>query len=69
MEEIIICPQCGAVQAARVVWEKDDPWPQYVHICSVCGYLITESEWVTAHNPATDAADSAAAGGRRPCKG
>jgi ribosomal protein S27E len=41
--EEIICPECNHIQLAKV---KDmDPWNIFIHKCSNCGYIITESDW------------------------
>ncbi|HFC08440.1 MAG TPA: hypothetical protein ENJ54_01095 [Chloroflexi bacterium] len=56
--EAIVCPHCGAVQEAEIVWPEKDPWPQYAHVCSACGYIITESEWSAVNRPTPRAADS-----------
>ena len=42
--ETIICPECGAKQAAEV--QHSWPYWSYVHTCD-CGYVILESEWET----------------------
>jgi Zn ribbon nucleic-acid-binding protein len=42
-EEQIICPMCEELQTATV--EHTIPWYSFVHECSKCGYIITESEW------------------------
>jgi len=39
----IQCPECGKIQKARVL--EGFPWDIYVHHCSYCEYIITESEW------------------------
>lgn len=41
----IRCPQCQLVQDARVEMFKGDPFCTYVHHCTQCKYIITESEW------------------------
>lgn len=40
--ETIQCPECKAVQTAKVLhtW----PWATRIHDCQ-CGYTIMESEW------------------------
>lgn len=43
MKEHIFCPKCGSFQQAEVL--PAIPWPIYVHDCTACGYIITESEW------------------------
>jgi len=57
--EAIVCPHCGAEQEIEIVWLENDPWPQYAHVCSACGYLITESEWPAANSPTPRPADGA----------
>ena len=42
--ETIICPECGAKQAAEV--QHMVPYWSYVHTCD-CGHVILESEWET----------------------
>lgn len=39
----IRCPICKHVQNARV--KKTIPFYTYIHTCSFCKYIITESEW------------------------
>ena len=39
----IVCPNCLSVQKAEE--EKAYPFWIYVHQCTKCGYIITESEW------------------------
>lgn len=41
----IRCPECGTIQKAEVVQHDGAPWSDYVHECTECGYVITESEW------------------------
>ena len=41
--EKIVCPQCNRYQLAQVHFEAWMPFPSK---CEVCGFLITESEWV-----------------------
>ncbi|QHV99252.1 hypothetical protein [Spirosoma endbachense] len=41
--ETIVCPKCELIQIATV--EHTVPWHSYVHTCSACQYIITESEW------------------------
>jgi len=41
--EIIECPNCGSIQKAEV--KHTNPFYSYFHICQVCLYDITESEW------------------------
>lgn len=41
--EQIVCPVCGSIENA-IVYETY-PFELYAHICSKCGYQITESEW------------------------
>lgn len=42
-KETIECPECNHVQEAIV--EHTVPWYSYVHICTMCKYIIMESEW------------------------
>ena len=44
-KQMIVCPECGSLQQAEVVWYRGDPWPCYVHTCTACKYVIMESEW------------------------
>lgn len=41
----IICPSCISPQSSKEVWFESDPFPTYVHTCTECDYVITESEW------------------------
>lgn len=41
--ETIKCPNCGSIENAQV--EHTQPFYNYTHQCSKCGYIITESEW------------------------
>lgn len=41
--EKIICPKCKSVEEAAV--QHTNPFWSYVHECSKCEYMITESEW------------------------
>lgn len=41
--ETILCPRCKSHQVAIVIHSK--PFWSYVHVCGVCSYCITESEW------------------------
>lgn len=41
--EDILCPGCGSIQKATVVFTE--PWFTYVHVCTNCAYTIMESEW------------------------
>lgn len=43
--ERIRCPECGWVQTALVRFDEGQPFPDYVHTCACCGYVIQESEW------------------------
>jgi len=43
--ETIICPKCEHEQKAEIQFEDWMPFPCYVHECTNCGYIITESEW------------------------
>ena len=45
-KERIECPSCHLVQMAELEWPLHKPWPIFSHECE-CGYLITESEWLT----------------------
>ena len=43
---MIRCPECKFIQAAIVEVVEEAPiWPIYVHYCTECDELITESEW------------------------
>jgi rubredoxin len=44
-EEHIICPSCESQQTATVRLRPNEPFWDYVHTCTECGYIITESEW------------------------
>lgn len=44
--ELINCPACACVQQAMV--EHMIPFASYVHECTECGYIITESDWEVA---------------------
>ena len=41
--ERIRCPECRFLQDATV--KHSEPFNVYVHCCTLCGHLITESEW------------------------
>lgn len=41
--EKIRCPNCGLLQAAKVLELR--PWNSYVHTCYQCNFMITESDW------------------------
>ena len=41
--ECIKCPACGLLQRAMV--EHTIPFSSYVHECTECGAIITESDW------------------------
>ena len=41
--ETIKCPQCETIQNARV--EHSFSFWSYVHECTHCNYIITESDW------------------------
>lgn len=43
--EAIECPVCHLKQMAEVSIEDGEPFASYVHVCTGCGYTITESEW------------------------
>ena len=46
MNQVIKCPDCGSIQIASVSQVDGAPfWHVLVHECSVCEYIITESEW------------------------
>lgn len=42
-KETIQCPECNHIQEAIV--EHTIPWNTYVHTCTMCKYIIMESEW------------------------
>lgn len=44
-QDQIRCPNCGHEQEAIV--QNTYPWPTYVHECTECEYIITESEWIS----------------------
>lgn len=41
--ESIVCPNCGAIELGTIY--PSIPFDTYYHECSVCTYVITESEW------------------------
>jgi hypothetical protein len=41
--EEIICPSCNKPQAGTVQYTAI--WNIYIHECTLCHYLIMESEW------------------------
>lgn len=43
--ESIVCPNCNHVEQATVLHTA--PFASYVHVCTQCGYIIMESEWLT----------------------
>ena len=47
-EETITCPNCDAVQQAESVLFEGAPFWAKTHECTVCGYVIMESEWELA---------------------
>jgi hypothetical protein len=58
-KEIIECPNCGSHQEAEVTQLNDFPFALYVHGCTNCKYIITESEWKTIRKlPLTGATES-----------
>lgn len=44
-KELIKCPNCEKTQIATV--EHTYPFFTYIHECEICGYMISESEWIT----------------------
>lgn len=41
----IVCPDCGAIEQAYAVLYEGTPFWTYIHECTNCGYIISESEW------------------------
>lgn len=44
-KENIECPNCHDCQLATII--ESLPWWTYIHTCTSCNYLITESDWHT----------------------
>ena len=40
---MIVCPECKFLQAA--IFEETLVWPIYIHHCTECDVIISESEW------------------------
>lgn len=50
-QEKIRCPGCNLVQLAFVTCPVEFPFASYVHFCTRCPYIITESEWNRVDKP------------------
>jgi hypothetical protein len=44
--ESIVCPNCGAIELGTIY--PSVPFDTYYHECSVCDYIIMESDWELA---------------------
>jgi hypothetical protein len=43
--QLIECPECGSIQGALVYQKAWHPFQTYIHRCTECEYMITESDW------------------------